>query len=553
MALAVKPKAAKTQPRRNKPPAPPALPLVINGHAQFDVSHGVLLPYQKKWLADTNKVKLCEKSRRIGITYAEAADCALLASQTNGMDCWYISCTRDMAKEFIRDCAHWARFYNMSVSDVMEGEEEQVFIAGEEKKSIATYTITFASGYRITALSSSPSGLRGKQGRVIFDEAAFHHNFAELCKAAFALTMRGGQVHIISTHNGADNPFNLLLDDVRAGKRKFSIHRIDLTQALEDGLYKSICALEGKAWSPEAEAAWLADVLDFYGDDAAEELHCIPSLGGGKYLSIALIEACMNKDTPILRIKRAPEWVHEPVAMRRKEIEAWCDAELLPLIKRIPKTARCYYGHDFARKVDLTMCVPLYLDGNLVRRVPFVLEMSCIPFDNQKQIMVYLLKRLPHFMGGALDAGGNGADVAEHLMVKFGANLIEQIQLSEAWYRDHMPKMKSGFEDGTIQDIPHHTDLRDDLRAVEVVNGVPKVVERTKSAGDKKQKRHGDFAIALGLANYATFEMCGGPVKVASRGHQDSAHNKGGKGGKGGKKHRKGKRDVRSATKGYYV
>lgn len=527
MARAVSPKVAKKQPIQTKAPTPS---IAQGEHAQFDLSQGVLLPYQKQWLADTHKVKLCEKSRRIGITYVEAADCALLASRTNGMDCWYISCTKDMAKEFIRDCTHWARFYNMSVSDVMEGEEEEeVFIAGEEKKSIKTYSIEFASGFRITALSSSPSGLRGKQGRVVFDEAAHHHNFAELCKAAFALTMRGGQVHIISTHNGADNPFNQLLDDVRAGKRKFSIHRIDLDQAVADGLYKSICAIEKQRWSPEAEAAWLAEVRDFYGDDAAEELDCIPSLGGGKYLSIALIESCMNKDTPILRIKRDADWVHEPLIMRRKEIEQWCKDELLPLIKaRIPKTAHCYYGHDFARKIDLTVCVPLFLDDNLVRRVPFVLEMACMPFDQQKQIIKFLLKHLPNFVGGALDAGGNGADVAEDIMVEFGKSRIAQIALSETWYRDHMPKMKAGFEDGTIKDIPHHTDLRDDLRAVEVVKGVPKVVERTTSAKDKKQKRHGDFAVALALGNYATFEMCAGPVRVCSRGSA-------GKGKKSGK------------------
>ena len=27
----------------------------------------VLLPYQQRWIADTNPVKVCEKSRRIGL------------------------------------------------------------------------------------------------------------------------------------------------------------------------------------------------------------------------------------------------------------------------------------------------------------------------------------------------------------------------------------------------------------------------------------------------------------------------------------------------------
>ncbi|WP_230478196.1 hypothetical protein [Kingella kingae] len=40
----------------------------------------VLLPYQQRWIADPNPVKICEKSRRIGLSWAEAADSALLAA-----------------------------------------------------------------------------------------------------------------------------------------------------------------------------------------------------------------------------------------------------------------------------------------------------------------------------------------------------------------------------------------------------------------------------------------------------------------------------------------
>jgi hypothetical protein len=59
---------------------------------------------------------------------------------------------------------------------------------------------------------------------VIIDEAAFHEQLGELIKAAMALLMWGGQVHIISTHNGADNPFNELIQDIRAKKRPYSLH-----------------------------------------------------------------------------------------------------------------------------------------------------------------------------------------------------------------------------------------------------------------------------------------------------------------------------------------
>jgi len=38
-------------------------------------SPAVLLPYQQAWIADKSQLKVAEKSRRIGLTWAEAADC----------------------------------------------------------------------------------------------------------------------------------------------------------------------------------------------------------------------------------------------------------------------------------------------------------------------------------------------------------------------------------------------------------------------------------------------------------------------------------------------
>ena len=66
----------------------------------------VLLPYQQDWIADQAAVKVCEKSRRVGLSWAEAADAALTGAadrSAGGDDTWYIGYNQDMAKEFIRD------------------------------------------------------------------------------------------------------------------------------------------------------------------------------------------------------------------------------------------------------------------------------------------------------------------------------------------------------------------------------------------------------------------------------------------------------------------
>ncbi|EKY09759.1 hypothetical protein HMPREF9120_00295, partial [Neisseria sp. oral taxon 020 str. F0370] len=78
-----------------------------------DRTPSALLPYQQRWCADNSPVKLCEKSRRIGLSWGEAADTALLAASSGGMDAWYIGYNKDMALEFIRDCANWAKFYGL--------------------------------------------------------------------------------------------------------------------------------------------------------------------------------------------------------------------------------------------------------------------------------------------------------------------------------------------------------------------------------------------------------------------------------------------------------
>lgn len=186
----------------------------------------VLLPYQRDWIADRSDLKVAEKSRRIGLTWAEASDDALIASsarQAGGMNVYYIGYNMDMAIEYIEACAMWARVFNQAAEAIEEGQE--VFKDGDDEKAIKTYTIRFASGFRIVALSSRPANLRGKQGVVVIDEAAFHGALDELLKAALALLIWGGKVRVISTHDGDQNTFNELVNEIRSGARKGSVHR----------------------------------------------------------------------------------------------------------------------------------------------------------------------------------------------------------------------------------------------------------------------------------------------------------------------------------------
>lgn len=132
------------------------------------------------------------------------------------MNVYYIAYNRDMTVEYIQACAMWARAFNYAASEIEEGFWEE----DEDDKHIKTYTIKFPdSGFRVVALSSRPSNLRGRQGIIVIDEAAFHEQLDELLKAALAMLIWGGKVRVISTHDGDDNPFNTLIGDIRAGRQ----------------------------------------------------------------------------------------------------------------------------------------------------------------------------------------------------------------------------------------------------------------------------------------------------------------------------------------------
>lgn len=488
-------------------------------HKDFDAARkntGILLPYQARWTSDHARVKVMEKSRRVGISWSEASDDVLWASEKGTgekRNVWYIGYTKDMALEFIEDCGNWARSYNLAASAMDECEEvftDTVIEDGHsvvKEQKILAYRITLESGWKITALSSRPRNLRGKQGRIVIDEAAFHEDLAGLIKAAMAMLIWGGDVRIISTHNGDDNDFNSLLQDIRSGRISYSLHRIDFDEAVADGLCRRVFEVLGREWSPEAEIEWRQEVIDFYGDDADEELFCIPSQGSGVYLTRALIETCLSPDIPVIRYEQSKAFAEIADHLRHAEVEDWCEETLKPLLEDLDTKRHHYFGEDFGRTGDLTVIIPLAEQQNATFRALFALELRNIPFQQQEQILFYIVDRLPRFSGGALDARGNGQYLAERAMQKYGAMRIAQVMLSEPWYRENMPKYKAAFEDRSIL-LPKDADVIEDHRAFKVIKGVARLPDTKTKSHDKKQ-RHGDSGIAGAMALYAAYEMAG--------------------------------------------
>lgn len=480
----------------------------------------VFLPYQARWIEDKARVKVWEKSRRVGASYGEAADSALQAAKSRGaggQSTYYLSYNKEMTQQFIKDCAHWAKLFNLAA-----GEMEEM-VLHDADKDITVYRIRFASGFDVWGLPSEPRSLRSKQGRVIIDEAAFVEDLPELLKAAMALLMWGGSVRIISTHNGDDNAFNELVKDIRGGRKQYSLHHTSLDDALADGLYRRICEVGGQLWTHEAEAAWRESLIADYGDAADEELFCIPRKSGGAYFTASLIEACMHAEIPVFTwTPPAEDFVDWNKKKAEAHTEDWLQEHLAPLLAALPAELIHYLGQDFGRTGDLSVLAPATEQRNLSLRLPFLLELRNCPHRTQQQILFYIIDSLPRFSGASLDARGNGSALAEAARQEYGPENIREIMISEGWYRETMPRLKAALEDKSL-DLPKDAALLNDLRALRVVRGVARVPD--KRSTDKTGHRHGDAAVALAMLydarHYLSYEE---PWECETAGNHNSVY-----------------------------
>lgn len=462
----------------------------------------VFLPYQQElWqTVDANAVTVIEKSRRTGYSWALAAIAAAHASAARadgGSDALYMGYEKDMTREFVDYVADWARAMQLAASEV----EEFLFRdPGRPEKDIGAFRVRFASGFEVIALPSVPRALRGKQGLVILDEAAFMDELEEVLKAAFALLIWGGKVVVCSTHNGDTNPFAVLVEDIRAGRKPYALLRCTFDDAVAQGLYRRVCLRQGTLWTAEGEAAWVADIRAKYGDAADEELDVIPSPSTGTYLPATLLEARAAAGIPVLRWECPGEFKLLPSEVRTRAALLWCIETVLPLLDRLDPQLRHVLGEDFGRVRDLTVLWPLAISRTLMRHTPFIVELRNVPFDQQREILFFVLERLPRLGAVKMDAGGNGAYLAEVAMQRFGL-LVEGIQLSEPWYRENMPPLKAALEDQQL-DLPADDETLGDFRMLKLVRGIARIPHARLN--DERKSRHGDAAIAACLAYAAS-------------------------------------------------
>lgn len=475
----------------------------------------IFLAYQKKLLATTavNRVTFYEKSRRTGVTWAAAYDAVITASKARsagGMNVFYMGYNLEMAREFIDVCAMWAKNLQEALGQSDFPVHESLFEDAKGNKDVKAFSIDFVSGFSIKALPSRPRSLRGMQGYVIIDEAAFHDDLQELLKAAMALLIWGGKVLVISTHDGEMNPFNQVINDIRTGRKKYALLRTDFDEALLDGLYERVCQRTGERWTAEGEAAWRASIISDYGDAADEELYVVPSEGSGTAILPSVLDKAA-RDIPVLRWSEPAAFAGMPEEYRRARAGAFIE-EIRPHLGRLDRKALTFAGWDFALVADLSVFWPVQLgkggpaENPLVRRTPFVVELRNIPYPQQKQVLWWLIEQI-NLAVLEMDATGNGAPLAQETAMRYGDDRVQQVKINVGWYRDTMPLLKEALEVAGFE-LPADPEIHSDFRALKRIDGViqvPKTRNTVKGDGAKAGKpRHGDAAIAAALAEHAS-------------------------------------------------
>lgn len=229
------------------------------------------LPYQEAWLNDSSRFKIVEKSRRVGFTYVQSyEDVRDAARQENGMDVWFSSADESASLEYILYAQQWAQLYNLSAEYLGE-------IVIDREKDIKAFSVQFASGHRVNALSSNPTAFRSKGGKLVLDEFGFHKQPEEMWKAAIPIITWGFPVRVLSTYNGKGNRYYRMVSDAKKGegRQRWSLHTVTIVMAVMQGLVDKIL---GRPATEQERLDFIEDCRAAAGDEETflQEYMCVP-------------------------------------------------------------------------------------------------------------------------------------------------------------------------------------------------------------------------------------------------------------------------------------
>jgi len=445
----------------------------------------LMLPYQRDWVLDEARIKLMQKSRQIGISWASAYRCVRSTSKKGRQyDTWCSSRDDIQARLLLEDCKDFSNILKVAAEDL--GEKIYNDDAG---KPYTSYDIRYANGKAIHSMSSNPDAQAGKRGSRLLDEFALHPDPRKLYAIAYPGITWGGQLEMVSTHRGTHNFFNGLVEEVTHGenKKKISLHTVTLQDALDQGfLYKLQEKLRRATDDDERLEMDEAEYFNYIKDGCADqetfdqEYMCLPSDDATAFLPF--------------------EWIDRA---KFRVTEEW-ETDLLDCVNPL------YIGMDIGREHDLTVIWVLEKVGEFyfTRRC---IELYKTPFREQERIL-YDLLQLPQLRRACVDASGIGAQLAENAHRRFGSK-VEEIKFTAPVKEELAYPLRTVFEDAAIRIPPDPKGkIAADLRAIKKETTASGNVRFT---ADRGKNGHSDrfWALALALHAAKTYKPAGKPQR----------------------------------------
>lgn len=422
------------------------------------------LPYQKRWIEDSSRIKIMEKSRQIGISWASAYGAVRQALQHPRTNLWISSRDEIQAKLFLNDCKTFANLLDTAYTEL----NTKIF---PKKQAVSTYALRFSNRSFVHSMSSNPDAQAGKRGTRILDEFALHPNPEQLYTIAYPGITWGGQLEIVSTHRGSNNFFNQLIQEARhnGNPKNISLHRVTLVDALEQGFLKRL-----KQKLPPDDVRQTMDedaYINFIRSSCAseevflQEYMCLPGDENQTFLRYESIRNCLYECK-----------------------EAW---------QKTPKS-EAFLGVDIAREHDLSVFWLLEKVEDVFYTRRFIcLQKSC--FDEQEAVLNEFVSASHCPLHVCIDQTGIGRQFVERAQGKFGKDCIRGVTFTPHLKENLAYTLKNAFDRQKIR-IPNDPALVTDLRSIRLVIGSG---THTRFEAKHTDNGHADRFWAIALALYA--------------------------------------------------
>ena len=456
---------------------------------------GVLLPYQEDWINDAATLKLGDKSRRTGWTWAEAYDAVaqrFRPTTPRNMDYWFSSADESAAMEFIEYCDFFSRRFFGAIADrFTTGIEDPA-----TKRVGTAFCVRCPNGHKIVAMSSNPRRFRSKGGDVCLDEADFHDDPEGMWDAASPVTQWGGSLRVFSSPNGVGRFYHKLVVNcqrvlralgvtdfsdrssfppfatIRAKARELSVapilsyHRVTIVDAIAQGIVEKINKTRGTTYTRES---FLQECRDKSRSIEAylQEYMCQPSEDAQAWLDYTLIRSCEDERCP------------QP-------------GDLLSGYTGGP----LYIGIDVGRIHDLTVIFIFEKVGDVLwLRQLIVYQDMTIP--DQTDRVVALLKGLPRWGRCCIDIGSFGRSIVEYAQREFGEYRVEGVDFTLKAKADMAIRVKEYFQDKRVR-ICANDQVREGLHKI---RKIVTAAGNERFDAERDDAGHADefWSLALGL------------------------------------------------------